>query len=192
MREAPLPRLFVAAGTKRGLWSLAALTLLSGAAMLPAMRTMGDHGASLIAFESAGSVSRSQEIVTEWGSAGKSAMWWQLALDTPFLIGYGLFLAGACAAVARRARATERLRLERAAVVVAWLGPIAAAADLAQNVSLTLVLAGHVAQLWPRISAIAGRTTTTLAVIAALFALVGAFVTRKQAGVAPARSDEIE
>ena len=60
MREAPLPRLFVAAGTRRGLWSLAALTLLSGAAMLPAMRTMADHGASLIAFESAGSVSRSQ------------------------------------------------------------------------------------------------------------------------------------
>lgn len=90
MREAPLPRLFVAVGTKRGLWSLAGLTLLCGAAMLPAMRTMADHGASLIAFESAGSVSRSQEIVTEWGSAGKSAMWWQLALDTPFLIGYGL------------------------------------------------------------------------------------------------------
>lgn len=192
MRKASLPRLFVAAGTRRGLWCLAALTLLCGAAMLPAMRTMADHGASLIAFESAGSVSRSQEILSEWGSSGKAAMWWQLALDTPFLIGYGLFLAGACAAVARRARATERLRLERAAAVMAWLGPIAAAADFLQNVSLALVLAGHVAQPWPRISAIAGRTTTTLAVIAALFALVGAFATRRQAGVAPARSDGIE
>jgi hypothetical protein len=181
VRKAPLPRLFVAAGTRRGLWSLAALTLLCGAAMLPAMRTMADHGASLIAFESAGSVSRSQEIVTEWGSSGKAAMWWQLALDMPFLIGYGLFLAGACAAVARRARATERLRLERAAVVVAWLGPIAAAADLAQNISLALVLTGHVVQPWPRISAIAGSTTTTLAIVAALFALGGAFATRRRA-----------
>jgi hypothetical protein len=75
---------------------LGALTLLCGAAMLPAIQTMVDHGASLIAFESAGSVSRSQEIVAEWGSAGKAAMWWQLALDTPFL------MAGcwACCAVA--------------------------------------------------------------------------------------------
>jgi len=65
--------LFVAAGTRRGLWSLAALTLLCGAAMLPALQTMAGHGASVIAFESAGSVSRSQEIVTEWGSSGKTA-----------------------------------------------------------------------------------------------------------------------
>ena len=187
MREAPLPRLFVVAGTKRGLWSLAALTLLCGAAMLPAMRTMGDHGASVIAFESAGSVSRSQEIVTEWGSAGKSAMWWQLALDTPFLIGYGLFLAGACAAVARRARGAGRARLERAAALVAWLGPIAAAADFLQNVSLALVLTGHVAQPWPRISAVAGSTTTALALIAALFAAGGALATRRQATATPAR-----
>ena len=189
MKKAPLPRLFVLAGTKRGLWSLAALTLLSGAAMLPAMRTMADHGASLIAFESAGSVSRSQEIVTEWGSAGKAAMWWQLALDTPFLIGYGLFLAGACAAVARRARATGRLRLERAAAVMAWLGPLAAAADFLQNVALALVLTGHVTQPWPRISATAGPTTTRLAVAAALFAVGGAIATRRRRASAPATSE---
>jgi hypothetical protein len=187
VKEAQLPRLFVAAGTNRGLWSLGALILLCGAAMLPAVRTMADHGASLIEFESASSVSRSQEIVTEWGSSGKSAMWWQLALDTPFLIGYGLFLAGACAAVARRARATERSRLERAAAVVAWLGPIAAAADFAQNVSLALVLAGHVAQPWPWISAIAARMTTALVLVAALFALGGGFATRRQASVARTR-----
>lgn len=190
MREATLPRLFVAAGTKRGLWSLAALTLLCGAAMLPAMRTMADHGASLIAFESAGSVPRSQEIVTEWGSAGKAAMWWQLALDTPFLIGYGLFLAGACAAVARRARGVGRLRLERAAAIAAWLGPIAAIADFSQNVSLALVLGGHMAQPWPRISAVAAPITTTLALAAALFALGGAFATRGQAAAGPTTSSE--
>lgn len=192
MKEAPLPRLFVAAGTKRGLWSLAALTILCGAAMLPAMRTMSDHGASLIAFESAGSVARSQEILTEWGSAGKAAMWWQLALDTPFLVGYGLFLAGACAAVARRARAVGKPRLERAAGIIAWLGPIAAAADFSQNVSLTLILTGHMAQPWPRISAIAGPVTPTLATVATLFALAGAFATRGQATGTPARLDVSE
>ena len=186
MKEAQLPRLFVTAGTRRGLWALAAVTLLCGAAMLPAMRTMADHGASLIAFESAGSVARSREIVAEWGAGGKQAMWWQLALDTPFLVGYGLLLAGGCAAVARRAREGGKPRLESVATVVAWFGPLAAAADLLQNISLALVLAGDVVQPWPRIAAVAAPVTTALALAAALFALGGAFATRKQAGAEPA------
>ncbi len=184
MREAWLPRLFVAASDKRSLWGLAALTLLFGAAMLPAMRAMAGHGASLLAFESAGSVARSQKILAEWGSAGKTAMWWQLALDMPFLIGYGLFLAGACAAVARRAHEGGRPRLERAAAVVAWLGPIAATADLLQNISLALVLRGHANQPWPRISALAGSTTTSLALIAAVFAVGGVIATRRRTATA--------
>jgi hypothetical protein len=190
--KASIPRLFVAVGTRPALWALGVLALLCGAAMLPAMHTMGDHGASLIAFESAGSVARSQEIVTEWGSAGKTAMWWQLALDTPFLIAYGLFLAGACAAVARRAHVAKRPGLERTAAVIAWFGPIAAAVDLLQNISLALVLTGHVAQPWPRISAVAGPTTTTLALVAALFASGGALATRSRPTLGPATSREAE
>jgi hypothetical protein len=185
MRDAPLPRLFIAAGGRRALWGLAALTLVSGAAMLPAMGTMADHGASVIGFETAGSASRSQEIVAEWGSPGKAAMWWQLALDTPFLLGYGLFLAGACAAVARRARQIGQARLERAAAIIAWFGPLAAAADFSQNISLALVLSGHVAQPWPRISAVAAPVTTTLALSAALFALAGVVATRRSSGEGP-------
>jgi hypothetical protein len=181
MRPTLLPRLFVLAGSKRGLRALAAMTLLSGAAMLPAMVTMSDHGSSLFAFESAGSVAHSQEILDEWGAAGERAMWWQLALDIPFLIGYGLFLAGACAAVARRSRETTRPRLERVATAVAWFGPLAATADLLQNISLAFVLSGHATQPWPRISAVAGPVTTTLVLIAALFALGGMLATRKRA-----------
>lgn len=186
MKKAPLPHLFVAAGSRRALFGLGALALLCGAAMLPAMHTMADHGASLIGFESAGGVARSQEIVAEWGSAGKTAMWWQLALDMPFLIAYGLFFAGACAAVARRAHAAGRPGLERAAAVIAWLGPIAAAADFSQNVSLALVLSGHGDQPWPRISALAGTVTTTLAATAALFALGGVLATRRRGPAEPA------
>jgi hypothetical protein len=154
-----------------------AVTLLSGAAMLPAMAAMSSHGASLFAFENAGAVGRSQGIVNEWGSAGKAAMWWQLGLDLPFLIGYGLFLAGACSAVARRARQAGRTRLERVAALVAWFGPLAAACDFLQNVSLAFVLSGHVVQPWPRISAVAGPVTTTLILTSAAFALAGALAT---------------
>lgn len=174
----PLPRLFIAVGTRRGLIVLGALTLIFGAAMLPAIATMADHGATVIDFESAGTVAQSQAILSEWGAAGERAMWWQLALDTPFALCYGLLFAGGCAAVAGRAHRVGKPRLERAAVVFAWLGALAAVADLAQNISLAIVLAYRVSQPWPTISAIAAPTTTVLGASAAVFALVGALATR--------------
>lgn len=179
--ESGLPRLFVAASTPRALLSLGAVVLLCGAAMLPAMSTMSAHGASIVAFEFAGSVERSKEILAEWGHAGEAAAWWQLALDCPFLVAYGLFLAGACAAVARRAERTGWLRLGLIAMGLAWFGPIAATADMAQNVSLALILAGHVTQPWPAISAIGGSITATLMAMGLAFALVGFVRTRARA-----------
>lgn len=148
--------------------------------MLPALHTMAAHGASLIAFENAGTVVRSQEILDGWGEAGRSAMWWQLALDTPFLVGYGLFAAGACAAVARRAEAAGKPRLERAAALLAWCGPLAAGADLLQNLSLALVLSGHVTQPWPRTSAVCGSVTSALMAVGLVFALGGFLATWKR------------
>lgn len=185
MSRSSIPRIFEVAGRTRSLVVLAAITLLAGAAMLPAMATMADHGASIIAFESAGGVSRSQEILAEWGGPGKRAAWWQLAIDLPLLIGYGLLLAGACAAVTRRAGETGRPRLERVAAVLVWFGPLAATADLLQNISLALVLSGHVVQPWPRISAMAAPTITILAVSAGIFAIVGAIATRRPKTTAP-------
>lgn len=176
-----LPRLFVRAADRRWLIALAALTLLSGAAMLPAMSTMADHGASLSAFENAGSVERSAEIVSEWGSSGKAAMWWQLALDVPFVVGFGLFIAGACASVCRRAAVRGKHRLARAAAVIAWSGPLAASIDLLQDISLAIVLAGHVDQPWPRIAALTGRPISVLVAVGLIFALVGAILTRPRA-----------
>jgi len=173
-----VPAFFLALSAPRRLLALAALALVSGIAMLPAMKTMDDHGHSLVAFEKAGSVERTAEILDDWGEAGKHAAWWQLALDIPFLIGYGLLAAGACAAVARRALATGKPRLLRAASILVWFGPLAAAADFAQNVSLALVLSGHVAQPWPRISALAVPTIQLLEAAALLFALVGWLATR--------------
>ncbi len=173
-----IPRFLAMAGGRRQLLALAAVAITTGAAMLPAMRTMADHGASLIAFESAASVERSEEILAVWGDAGKRAAWWQLALDLPFLLAYGIFAAGACAAVAARAGRVGKARLRRVATLAVWLGPLAAAADLAQNVSLALILSGHVVQPWPRISAVCGRATTILMAIALLFALLGWLATR--------------
>jgi len=146
--------------------------------MLPAIAAMADHGATVIDFESARTVARSQAILGEWGGAGERAMWWQLALDTPFAVCYGLLFAGGCAAVAGRANRLGKPKLERAAVVFAWLGGLAAIADLAQNISLAIVLAEPVTQPWPTISAFAAPTTTVLGATSVVFALAGALATR--------------
>ena len=69
----------------------------------------------LVAFEAAGSVDRAAEILADWGDGGKRAIWWQLALDLPFLLGYGLFAARACAAVAAPGGEIGKPRLQRAA-----------------------------------------------------------------------------
>jgi hypothetical protein len=177
-----VPSFFLAFSTRRRLLTLAAITLASGAAMLPAMRTMSDHGYSLFAFEKAGSVERSAEIVDAWGEDGKRAAWWQLAFDTPFLIGYGLFAAGACAAVARRADWAGKPRLRRTAMAVLWFGPLAAVADFLQNVSLALILSGHVVSPWPQVSATGGSLTSVLMAAALLFAAVGGIATRGRGG----------
>jgi hypothetical protein len=173
-----LPRPFVAVSSKRRLLALAAITLAAGAAMLPAIWTMADHGASLTAFESCGTVARADEILDGWGDPGRAATWWQLGLDIPFVIGFGLFFAGACAAVARRAAEASMPRLERAATVAVWLGPIAALADLVQDFSSAMILVGQVEQPWPRLSALAIGLVGPLMAAAALFAAVGYVATR--------------
>jgi hypothetical protein len=61
-------------------------------------------------------------------------------------------------------------------MIFAWLGALAAVADLAQNVSLAIALADP--QPWSTISAVADPTTTVLGATAAVFALGGAVATR--------------
>jgi hypothetical protein len=168
-------------GQRRVLIGLAALTAAAGVAMLPAMSTMSDHGASVIDFEFAGSVERSKEIVAGWGHAGKAAAWRQLALDVPFLIGYGLLLFGGCTALGRRAGAAGRERLHSMAATVAWFGPIAACADMVQNVSLALVLAGHETQPWPALSFLGGAIAFGLMACGIAFVAIGWVRTRAAA-----------
>jgi hypothetical protein len=171
-------------GQRRVLIGLALLTVAAGVAMLPAMSTMSDHGASIIDFEFAGSVGRSNEIVAGWGDAGKAA-WWQLALDVPFLISYGLLLFGACTAIGRRAEATGDKRLRTTARTVAWFGPVAACADMVQNVALALILAGHETQPWPALSFLGGAIAFGLMASGIVF--LGIAWLRTRAAASPAR-----
>jgi len=168
-------------GQRRVLIGLAALTAAAGVAMLPAMSTMSDHGASVIDFEFAGSVERSKEIVAGWGHVGKAAAWRQLALDVPFLIGYGLLLFAACTALGRRAEAAGRERLHSMATTVTWFGPAAACADMVQNISLALILAGHETQPWPALSFLGGAIAFGLMASGIAFVAIGWVRTRAAA-----------
>lgn len=164
-------RLFEAVARPRWLAVSGAATVLLYLAMIPSFHGMSGHGASLGSFEDAGSVAESTRIVAEWGSAGREAARNQLLIDLPFMVGYALFLAGACTFVAGRARHLGRRKLTRIAEVLAWFGSLAAALDLAQDIALALVLGGRHAQPWPRISSLSAILTRGLAEGAFLFAI---------------------
>src|SRR5687768_10778066 len=96
------------------LWILAGATILLGVAALPSLGTMEDNGVGILELEFTGSSEQAAEHYAELGSDGRSAARTSLLIDYPYLIAYGLFLAGACIAVADRAR---RAGLQRLATV---------------------------------------------------------------------------
>jgi hypothetical protein len=157
--------------------------------MIPSFHGMSGHGASLGSFEDAGGVAESTRIVAEWGSAGRDAARTQLLIDLPFMVSYALFLAGACTFVAGRARRLGRRKLTKAAEVLAWCGPVAAACDLAQNIALAMVLGGHHTQPWPRISSLTAIVTRGLAEGALLFAIAATAFTFVAASRSPRGKD---
>jgi hypothetical protein len=183
-----IPRFFIALSKPRRLFALAAASLLFGAAMQPAVKTMADHGDLVVPFHATSSVGKSSEILEHWGPAGRRAAWWQLGLDPPFMLAYGLFTAGACAAIARRAEASGKRRLRQAAAVLAWCGPLAIGLDLAQDISLVFMLSGHIVQPWPAVAAISTQTVWIVEVSALAFALVGWLVTRDAPPLRPRAS----
>jgi hypothetical protein len=165
--------------TRRALWLLALLTLAFGAAALPALGTMSDRGTGVIAFEVARTSARAAQIVSEWGAEGRSAARESLWLDYPFLISYGLLLAGGCWAVARRFAV---LGLPRAAALgraLAWAGLAAAGFDALENVALLRVAGGHTAQPWPGLAFAFASLKFVLSGAATVFALGGWVATRR-------------
>jgi hypothetical protein len=158
--------------------ALAALTLLFGALQLPALGRMEDHGAGVLHMEFVATADRADEMLAEWGPDGRSAAKEQLYLDYPFLISYGLLLAGACIAVARRAERRGRAGLARAGRVLAVAGLAGAGFDALENASLLVMLGGHPAQPWPGLATAFASVKFALTTPALLYALIGRVATR--------------
>ena len=171
---------------RRRLWLLAAGTLVFGLAQLPFLETMSDHGTGVIPFELARSSGRAHEIVTEWGSAGRSAARASLIIDYAYLVCYGLFLFGACIAVRERWLRLGNPRIADLGLALAWAGLVAAGFDALENVALLLVAGGHTGQPWPELAADFASVKFGLSTAATAYALVGWLVTAARSRRRPA------
>jgi hypothetical protein len=152
---------------------LAIATVAFGVAALPSLDTMEDHGVGIIELEFTGTSERAAKHHEQLGSEGRSAARTSLFLDYPYLIAYGLFLAGACVAVADRAGRAGRERLAALGAPLAWAALGAAACDAVENAMLLVVLDGHTGQPWPALAFGFAAVKFALAVSASVFALGG-------------------
>jgi hypothetical protein len=162
------------------LWILAGATILLGVAALPSLGTMEDNGVGILELEFTGSSDRAAEHYEELGSDGRSAARTSLLIDYPYLIAYGLFLAGACSAVADRARRARRDRLAALGAPLAWGALGAAGCDALENAMLLLILDGHTGQPWPALAFAFATVKFALALSASLYALGGWLATLRR------------
>lgn len=145
-----------------------ALLLLS----VPAEEQMQETGPGIVPFELAGSQERADEILDEWGDAGRDAAREQLLIDFAFLIAYGTFLTLAVAAVRDRLGKRGRARLAAVGAVVVPFGAIAAAFDAVENACLLAVL-GEAGSAFPTLATIFAAVKFALLAAAILYLLVG-------------------
>lgn len=179
MPTTALVRLFPDRRRRRLLWLLAAGTIAFGVAALPSLGTMEDNGVGILQLEFVGSAEKADELRTELGSEGRSAARTSLFLDYPYLVCYGLFLAGACVAVAARAERLGRRLLTTVGSLLAWGALGAAAMDAVENGALLLILDGYTGQPYPAIATSCATVKFALAGPALLYALLGWAATRK-------------
>ena len=173
----PFPRLF---SRPQALLAFFAGAAVFGVLALPELGTMSDRGEGIIAFELARTPERANEIITEWGEEGRSAAKTSLYLDYPYLVFYGLFLAGACAVVSRRAEALGWQRVAAIGVLLAWASLVAAWSDAIENIALLLVAFEHTNQPWPGAAFTFATIKFALAAPALLFAALGWLATARR------------
>ena len=138
-----------------------AFGLVLGAALvvtvLAAVASPLPKSATIVDFELAGSVERTQEILTTWRREGviDDAKAIQL-FDLVYPLIYGAALAGGCVAGAGAWERAARPRLAAAGIALAWVVTAAIAFDYLENLGLAFSLWGDPASPWPQLAAVAG------------------------------------
>ena len=172
--------------TRRRLWlvvaAIAAIVPLVLSAITTPLAENEPGGESIIDFELAGSVDRTQEILATWESADviDDAKAIQL-FDIVYPLIYAGAIAGACIAAAAAWRRAGRPGFATVGIAMAWLAFSAAIFDYVENVGLAVSLWDEPMSPWPQIAFVAAIlkfTTSTLALLYALTGLVAAALAR--------------
>ena len=140
--------------------------------VLAAVASPLPQDATIIDFELAGSVERTEEILADWRAEGVTGDAEGIQLfDLVYPLIYGAALAGACVAAAGAWARAGRPRLAAAGVAMAWAATAAVAFDYVENLGLAVSLWGDPASPWPQLAFAAAVLKFAGSALALLFAL---------------------
>jgi hypothetical protein len=146
-------------------------------------------GESIVDFELAGSVDRTEEILATWRAEGvvDDAKTIQI-LDLIYPLIYAAALAGLCLAAAGAWSRAGWPRLASAGIAMAWVAFAAAGFDYVENLALGVSLWDEPTEPWPRVAFVAALLKFAgiyLSLLYAVSGLAGALMARRRATVAP-------
>lgn len=138
--------------------------------------TMQSFGSSLepysiIAFEFAGSVEKSNQIVSTWSRNGVlDSVYFLIGFDYLFMVTYSAFLWLACAILAPVFTGT----LSKVFLGLSFIQPIAALFDAIENLALYKIIAGSGDHLWPFLAVLCAVPKFAMVASAVLACFLGA------------------
>ncbi len=140
--------------------------------VLAAVATPLPDDATIVDFELAGSVERTQEILGAWRSEGVIGDAKAIQLfDLVYPLIYAAALAGGCIAAAGAWERAGRPRLAAAGIAMAWVATAAAAFDYVENLGLAVSLWGDPASPWPQLAYAAAVLKFAAIALALVYAL---------------------
>ena len=140
---------------------------------------MSDHGTGVLELELMRTTQKAEQVLSEYGSDGRSAARTSLWLDYPYLVSYALFFSLACGAIADRALRLERERWAAIGGALAWGALAAGLFDALENAALLRVLADHPEQPYPAIAYFCALPKFVLSAAVLLYIVLGLIVLRR-------------
>jgi hypothetical protein len=134
----------------RFFWPLLGLTIVLMAVFLitgaPLTTEAAPYG--VVSFEVAGSVENAQKIIASWDANAQLRASFGLGLDYLFMVVYASTIAFGCGISANSLR-KQGWPLAEWGHLLAWGGILAALLDAVENIALTILLWGTLANPWP-------------------------------------------
>ena len=162
---------------RRGLLGLSIACLVVMATLTWAGRPLVNAAAprGVVSFELAGDGPGAAKVLASWDARTRLLAAFGLGLDYLFLLLYAAWIALACGMLAE-GLASDAPRLAAAGVAIAWLQPVAAALDAAENAALLQVLLGGAIERAPELAWLCASAKFSLVAAGLLYVLGAAAV----------------